>query len=287
MNQEKIGKFIASLRKEKNLTQQELAEILGVSDKSVSRWENGKTMPDLSLMQPLCQELGITINELLSGEKLKKEEYQEKSEENILNTIDYSNKKIKHTKSIFIFLMTTIGVVLITLGVLFGIDINRMRNNEPVFFSTWGFLYAPPINIEDAKIENAIKDYLILEDEENQHYDNEKSFVAMRTYLLKENSKSNYYVYAWVLQKKYYLEDGKVKEDSGSSIPYKFEVVKTDNTYEVRDYDIPRDGSYYERDMKHIFPNSVLRDMDDIHNNGDIERLELEIENQVKLYFHE
>ena len=244
-------------------------------------------MPDLSLMQPLCQELGITINELLSGEKLKKEEYQEKSEENILNTIDYSNKKIKHTKSIFIFLMTTIGVVLITLGVLFGIDITRMRNNEPVFFSTWGFLYAPPINIEDAKIENAIKDYLILEDEENQHYDNEKSFVAMRTYLLKENSKSNYYVYAWVLQKKYYLEDGKVKEDSGSSIPYKFEVVKTDNTYEVRDYDIPRDGSYYERDMKHIFPNSVLRDMDDIHNNGDIERLELEIENQVKLYFHE
>lgn len=287
MNQEKIGKFIASLRKEKNLTQQELAEILGVSDKSVSRWENGKTMPDLSLMQPLCQELGITINELLSGEKIKEEEYQEKSEENILNTIDYSNKKIKHTKSIFIFLMTMIGVVLITFGVLFGIDITRMRNNEPVFFSTWGFLYAPSINIEDAKIENAIKDYLILEDEKNQHHDNEKSFVAIRTFLLKENSESNYCVYAWVLQKKYYLENGKVKEDSGSSIPYKFEVVKTDNTYEVRDYDIPRDGSYYERDMKHIFPNSVLRDMDDIHTNGDIERLELEIENQVKLYFHE
>lgn len=287
MNQEKIGKFIASLRKEKNLTQQELAEKLGVSDKSVSRWENGKTMPDLSLMQPLCQELGITINELLSGEKIKKEEYQDRLEKNILNTIDYSNKKIKHTKMIFIFLMTMIGVFLITLGVLFGIDITRMRNNEPVFFSTWGFLYAPPINIEDAKIENAIKDYLILEDEKNQHYDNEKSFVAMRTYLLKEKSKSNYYVYAWVLQKKYYLEDGKVKEDSGSSIPYKFEVVKTDNTYEVRDYDIPRDGSYYARDMKHIFPNSVLKDMDNIHTNGDIERLGLDIENQVKLYFHE
>jgi len=69
MNQEKIGKFIAECRKEKNLTQEQLAEKLGVSNKSVSRWENAKTMPDISLFEPLCKELDISFNELLTGEK--------------------------------------------------------------------------------------------------------------------------------------------------------------------------------------------------------------------------
>ena len=73
MNQEKIGKFIASCRKEKKLTQNALAEKLGVSNRAISNWENGKNMPDLSLFNDLCKELGITVNELLSGEKLTKE----------------------------------------------------------------------------------------------------------------------------------------------------------------------------------------------------------------------
>ena len=93
MNQEKIGKFISELRKEKNLTQDQLAEKLGVTSKSISRWENGKTMPDVSLFEPLCKELNITINEFLSGEKIDKKDYQDKFEENVINTISYANKK--------------------------------------------------------------------------------------------------------------------------------------------------------------------------------------------------
>ena len=81
MNQEKIGNFILELRKEKNMTQQELADKIGVTDKAISKWENGRGMPDLSLMKPLCKELGITINELISGERIDKKEYQEKLEE--------------------------------------------------------------------------------------------------------------------------------------------------------------------------------------------------------------
>lgn len=73
MNQEKIGKFITTCRKEKNLTQEELAEKLNVSNKSVSRWENGKNMPDYSVLNDLCNILDININELLSGEKDNKE----------------------------------------------------------------------------------------------------------------------------------------------------------------------------------------------------------------------
>ena len=68
MNQEKIGKFILELRKEKNMTQMELAEKIGVTDRAISKWENGRGMPDLSLLFPLCKELGVTINDLLSGE---------------------------------------------------------------------------------------------------------------------------------------------------------------------------------------------------------------------------
>ena len=74
MNQEKIGKFIAKLRKEKNMTQIELAESLGITDRAISKWENGRGMPDLSLLTPLCEKLGVSINELLSGERLDKKD---------------------------------------------------------------------------------------------------------------------------------------------------------------------------------------------------------------------
>lgn len=93
MNQIKIGKFIAQKRKEKNLTQSELAEKLNVTDRSISNWENGKCMPDISLFNPLCSVLDITINEFLSGEEIENKDYQKKLEENIINTINYNNKK--------------------------------------------------------------------------------------------------------------------------------------------------------------------------------------------------
>ena len=79
----KIGKFIAQNRKKKNMTQENLAEKLGVTSKTISRWENGNYMPDISLLKPLSDELDVTLNDLLSGEKVDKEQYQEKLEENI------------------------------------------------------------------------------------------------------------------------------------------------------------------------------------------------------------
>lgn len=85
MDQELTGKFIAQLRKEKNLTQKELADRLGISDKTVSKWETGNGMPDVSLLQPLCEELSVNLNELLSGERLSDESYSGKAEENMMN----------------------------------------------------------------------------------------------------------------------------------------------------------------------------------------------------------
>jgi len=98
MNQEQIGKFIAELRKEKNMTQEELAEKLGVTDKSISRWENGKTMPDISLLNLLADEFNLSIPELLKGRRMTKEELID-MRETINNLIEYeSNRQIEDDK---------------------------------------------------------------------------------------------------------------------------------------------------------------------------------------------
>lgn len=81
MEQEKIGEFIAAQRKEKKMTQKQLGEALGVSDKAVSKWECGKGLPDISTMVSLCELLEINVNELLSGEHLAEDAYSRKAEE--------------------------------------------------------------------------------------------------------------------------------------------------------------------------------------------------------------
>ena len=99
----KIGRFIANMRKEKKMTQEELARLLGVTNKTISRWENGNYMPDLSLLKPLSEALDISLNELLSGEK---DINIQKANENIFNITNYSNLIInKAFKNIYIALM--------------------------------------------------------------------------------------------------------------------------------------------------------------------------------------
>lgn len=85
MDQIKIGKFIAEVRKSNNLTQRQLADALSISDKTVSKWECGKGLPEVSLMLPLCDTLNITVNDLLSGERVSESDYQKKAEENMMN----------------------------------------------------------------------------------------------------------------------------------------------------------------------------------------------------------
>lgn len=97
MNQEAIGKFIAACRKEKGLTQMQLAEKLNLTNRAVSKWETGKSCPDVSIMLELCDILGITVNELLSGERIQMENYQKKAEENL---IELQRKKDKALKSL-------------------------------------------------------------------------------------------------------------------------------------------------------------------------------------------
>ena len=95
MNQIKIGKFIAECRKKVNLTQMQLAEKLGITDKAISKWERGITMPDTSIMLALCDILGISVNELLSGEKINMENNNQKNEQLLLDMAKELEKKNK------------------------------------------------------------------------------------------------------------------------------------------------------------------------------------------------
>lgn len=96
MDQIKTGKFLAQIRKERQLTQRQLADMLSISDKTVSKWECGKGMPEVSLMLPLCNELHITVNELLSGERVPLADYQTRAEENMMDLIKQNAENKKH-----------------------------------------------------------------------------------------------------------------------------------------------------------------------------------------------
>ena len=101
MDQVKIGKFIASCRKEQGMTQAALAEKLGITDRAVSKWETGKSLPDSGIMLELCELLNINVNELLSGEKIMLEAYDKKAEENLVTMsreLEEKNRQLLNTE---------------------------------------------------------------------------------------------------------------------------------------------------------------------------------------------
>lgn len=113
MNQIAIGNFIEKKRKEQNLTQAQLAEKLGVSNKTVSKWENGKCMPDYGVIQPLCTELGVTVSELMDGEEQAQDSIRAYDDEQILDLI-------KRTQALESQRETLVGIILIVMGMTLG-----------------------------------------------------------------------------------------------------------------------------------------------------------------------
>ena len=111
MDQIQIGKFIAKMRKSTNLTQKQLADALSISDKTVSKWECGKGLPDVSLMLPLCNMLNITVNDLLSGEKVSQADYQKKAEGNMMDLMkENEDNRKRMALSIITGVITIIAV---------------------------------------------------------------------------------------------------------------------------------------------------------------------------------
>lgn len=113
MNQIAIGNLIEKKRKEQNLTQAQLAEKLGVSNKTVSKWENGKCMPDYGVIQPLCTELGVTVSELMDGEEQAHDSIRAYDDEQILDLL-------KRTQALESQRETLVGILLIVMGMALG-----------------------------------------------------------------------------------------------------------------------------------------------------------------------
>lgn len=124
MDQSKIGKFIAALRAEQKLTQKELAQRLNISDKTVSKWETGRGLPEVSLMPPLCDALGISINELLSGERLDESDYRAKAEENMVALLlrRSMGKKLLRIACSMLLVLASFAVILLAAGKILPVE---------------------------------------------------------------------------------------------------------------------------------------------------------------------
>ena len=138
MNQIKIGRFIAERRKEQKLTQMQLAEKLGITDRAVSKWETGKSLPDASIMLELCGLLKITVNDLLSGEVVSMNNYNEKSEKNLLEMIKQKEQADKRLLSLEI----AIGLmsVMFLFSMIFIAALIEMQDWLKVVLIVFGFV---------------------------------------------------------------------------------------------------------------------------------------------------
>ena len=150
MDQVKIGKFIAERRKSVNLTQMQLAEMLSITDRAISKWETGKSLPDSSVMLQLCDILKITVNDLLSGEVVSMENYQEKNDEMLIEMIKEKEEKDKMLlrAELIIGIVSFLPLLLATIFVAYNQSIEEWKRGVIVLLSLVPFLIAVPFLIK-------------------------------------------------------------------------------------------------------------------------------------------
>lgn len=193
---------------------------------------------------------------------------------------------MKFMKKKVIFGIIVLVILLLAMGIIYTIDMNRIKHNKAVLFSTWGYDYCPPVNLDGEQINKLIHDYIIFNNEiESSGHQGRKWFASIKTYLIEEKDAENTIVYAWVLDESCYKQNDEIVIDSGFSIPYKFILQKNEGNYKVIDYQIPRDGTYYSEDMKAMFPEDVLNNMNKIYDDGTMDDLKADIEKQKNEYF--
>lgn len=150
MDQVKIGKFIAERRKSVDLTQMQLAEKLGLTDRAISKWETGKSLPDSSVMLQLCDILGITVNDLLSGEVVSMENYQEKNDEMLVAMLKEKEEKDKMLlrAELIIGIVSFLPLLLATIFVAYNQSLAEWKRGVIVLASLVPFLIAVPFLIK-------------------------------------------------------------------------------------------------------------------------------------------
>lgn len=242
MDQEKIGKFISKVRKKNKLTQKQLAEKLGITDRAISKWENGKSMPDLALLKPLCNILGIAINELLSGEYISKNEREENLEENIVSAINNSKKRQNISELIFYLFILLFGTLMMI--------ISMSVFSTPIGFTMW-------YSIIGTYVLMIIFSYLLKKVITNNKSYNYVIILTVVFFFL-------YFGYLWI------IDFINVKKNSGNPDIFVVSVMVTDSSfsydtffYDLHICNINQDNEY----RKLVFDLNHDNNLDDINKH--------------------
>lgn len=263
MDQEKIGKFIAKCRKNKNMTQQELADKLGITDRAISHWENGRSIPDASLYKRLCKELDISIEELINGEKDNSNKAKEKA---IITTIKEKDKVKKKSKIILISLF--IIFILIIFGLIYynkKVKLNLVNDSDYLYDEVIEF-----IRNEEFKTNYDIK------------YKDFNVFYSYHGFGIEK--KNNYkYVYMWIYEQSYYIEYQDVLAiSSSSSTPVK--AIFKDN--KIQEIIYPENGKNYIESIKKMFPDIIEQQVLNFDKEENISKLFNEVEQKKNIYYN-
>ena len=263
MNQEKIGKFIAKLRKDKNMTQEQLAEKMNVSINAVSKWERGLSFPDVSLYKELCKELGISIEELINGEKDNSDAAKEKA---IINTIKEKNKIKKKLNKKIIFI-SIIFLIIICCIFIFSNNkkINLIDDSDELY--DLAITYLKNEQFKDNP-DSKLKDFNV--------------FYSYYGFGIEEKSNTKY-AYMWIYSQSYYLEEENALAISGGvSMPYKF----TFKDNKILNVEIPKDGELYVQSVKELFPSIIADQVLNFDKSKNINKLFNEVLNKKNKYYN-
>ena len=275
MDQVKIGSFLKELRIERGLTQAELAEKLNTTNRSVSRWETGSSMPDISILIELSEFYGVDIKEILDGER-----HSEKVNGDVKATAEkvaeYSNKtnKKKTKKVVMTMLIPIIALSVLLVFVFSSRSIQVLPDSYPPYRQ---------VHIDESITDKLIKDYVI--DRMPNTSDGRQKFAAIKVFSTEEKQSGDYYVYTWVFESTYSCKSGVLAEESASSYPCRFEMISENDTFRIVNADIPRDGNYYPEDIKKLFPGYVVRMIEKVQDDGTVESLIDEALADAKIYF--
>lgn len=275
MDQQKIGSFLKALRCEKGLTQAVLAEQLNTTNRSISRWETGNTMPDISILIELAEFYQVDIKEILNGER-QSEKMNEDVKVTAEKVAEYSKKanKKKITKVVTLMIIPIIVLTALLVIVFSSRSVQVLPNIYPAY---------QQVTIDSKVTEKLINDYVtghMPEAPVNSH-----NFSNIKVFSVEEKQSEDYYVYAWVYEAAYSYNDGVLTEESCSSYPCRFELIKENESFRVVNADVPRDG-YYIEDRKKLFPGYVIEMIETVQEDGTVRTLSDKTLADAKAYFN-
>lgn len=276
MDQQKIGSFLKELRNEKGLTQAGLAERLNTTNRSVSRWETGNTMPDISILIELAEFYQVDIKEILDGERQTGETNGDvkATAKKVAEYSEKTNKK-KVAKTVALMLIPIVVLTALLVIVFSSRSMQIMPESYPAY---------QQVTIDSGVTDKLINEYVTAhmpESPEDGH-----NFSNVKVFSAEEKQSDDYYVYAWVLESAYSYGDGVLTEGSASSYPCRFELLKENDSFRIINADVPRDGAYNVEDREKLFPGYVVKMIETVQEDGTVKTLSDKTLADAKAYFN-